>query len=45
MEDTIAAISAPMAAIFYNDLRVQGWNGEEIISKYIPEKLLEDINN
>lgn len=43
--DTIAAISAPMAAIFYNDLRMQGWNGEEIISKYIPEKLLEDINN
>ena len=42
--DTIGAISAPMAAIFYNDLVFQEWAGEDIVQKYYPAKLWTDIN-
>ena len=43
--DTIGAISAPMAALFYKDLTIQGWNGIEVAQKYLGPKLVEDINS
>lgn len=43
--DTISAISAPMAAIYYNDMTLQGFSGEEIVKTYLDKKLWDDIHS
>jgi ADP-ribosylglycohydrolase len=43
--DTISAIAAPMAAIYYQDISVSGLDGEEIAKEYLDEKLLADIGS
>jgi ADP-ribosylglycohydrolase len=42
--DTISAIAAPMAAIYYKDMSVGRVDGEEIVNRYFDDKLLNDIN-
>jgi ADP-ribosylglycohydrolase len=41
--DTIAAISAPMAAIYYGNISVGELTGGEIIKRFLDKKLLRDI--
>jgi ADP-ribosylglycohydrolase len=43
--DTIAAISGPMAAIFYKEMNVQGRDGEEVARSYLTTKLLSDMDD
>ena len=42
--DTISAIAAPMAAIYYRDISVGGIDGKEIVARYFDNRLWEDIN-
>lgn len=43
--DTISAIAAPMAAIYYRDISINGMPGDEIVEKYLDDKLFKDINS
>lgn len=42
--DTISAIAAPMAAIYYRDMSVGGMSGEEIVERYLDQRLWDDIS-
>ena len=41
--DTISAIAAPMASIYYGDFSVSGISGEEIVKRYLDENLLNEL--
>ena len=41
--DTISAIAAPMAALYYQDISVGGYEGEKIVEVYLDDRLLNEI--
>lgn len=41
--DTIAAIAAPMAALYHHDIKVCGQSGFDIVKDYLDDKLYNDM--
>ena len=41
--DTIAAIAAPMAALYHHDIKVCGESGFDIVKNYLDDKLYDDM--